>query len=248
MNKLFGLLITSFLIGYAAPSHAFKSESYLAFGFDGEQGKYKDLSQFNFMSTSSGFTAIGTAPLGKFEGYSFNTGLGYYLTDSIRMEVTISSAKNLVKKKTASNIPITPSDISDISLVYTNYKLKDTKYAGMLNFYYDMMRDSKIMPFLTAGIGLISRQPKLFVSSQAILYLTGSTPTFTPYEYKFKRRITPAYQIGLGFAFKINNGVYMDVAYKHYISNFSSTCKDTGSKMKDKQSIQTAGIGLRINF
>ena len=206
------------------------------------------LSQSNFMSTSSGFTAIGTAPLGKFEGYSFNSGLGYYLTDSIRMEVTISSAKNLVKKKTASNISITPSDTSDIAIIASNYKLKDTKYSGMLNVYYDMMQGSKIMPYITAGVGLLSRQPKLFVSFQEILYLAGSTPTYTPFEYKFKRRITPAYQIGLGFAFKINNGVYMDVGYKHYISHFSSTCKDTGSKMKDKQSIQTAGIGLRINF
>lgn len=151
----------------------------------------------------------------KANSFTGNVGLGYYYTDAVRVDV---------------NFGYTPGTATKIkSGTLNGDKLKVSSYTGMVNAYYDFT-GMDIVPYVTIGGGVTSLKAKL----------TGAT---TPAKYKGK--LAFAYQAGLGAAYEVTSGVFLDAGYRFTGNSFK---KSTGTLALKPQPSHSFLIGARVNF
>lgn len=152
----------------------------------------------------------------KNNGFTGNVGLGYYYTDEVRMDV---------------NFGFTPSTSGKVKEngEKIDSKLKLSTYTGMVNGYYDFT-GMDVVPYVTAGLGFVSLSGKLSGED-----LDG----------KLERATTFAYQAGLGAAYEVTSGVFLDAGYRFTGNTFK--------KSKSKSSVVPGHshaflLGARVNF
>lgn len=152
----------------------------------------------------------------KNNGFTGNLGLGYYYTDQVRMDV---------------NFGFTPSTSGKVKVngKKTDSKLKVSTYTGMVNGYYDFT-GMDVVPYVTVGLGLLSVSAKASGED-----LNGKTKGKTAF----------AYQAGLGAAYEVTSGVFLDAGYRFTGNTFK--------KSKSKSSLVPGAshaflLGARVNF
>lgn len=167
------------------------------------------------------FTGTSTEYKSKSNQFTGNVGLGYYYTDEVRMDV---------------NFGFTPSTSTKLKKdgKKTDMKVKVSTYTGMINGYYDFT-GMDVVPYVTAGLGFISASAKV----------SGKDASGKDVSAKAKTKSAFAYQAGLGAAYEVTSGVFLDAGYRFTGSTFK--------KSKSKTSVVPGAshaflLGARVNF
>jgi|GEM_PF-5788716 len=155
----------------------------------------------------------------KNKGFAGNLGLGYYYTDAVRMDVNFGYAPGTSQKAKLNNAA-------------TNVKVKSTGYTGMVNAYYDFT-GMDVVPYVTVGGGVVYEKVKT-------TNLTG---------VKGAHKAAFAYQVGLGAAYEVTSGVFLDAGYRFTGNGMKKfTSKDKAVTYKPSKQSSTFLIGARVNF
>jgi len=127
----------------------------------------------------------------------YNIGLGYRFCDSLRADLNLQYAK--IKYKA-----------SDREIV--NLRQSFTSIAGFFNGYYDIKLHDKIIPYLTAGIG-VGHNKASDLKEDDIL------------PRKAKNKTSFIWNVGGGVAYNLNKNYALDIAYR-YVDLGTVTTKD----------------------
>ncbi|AFB21535.1 outer membrane protein [Rickettsia canadensis] len=130
-------------------------------------------------------------------GFTGNIGVGYYIMDNLRTDLTLGTVINAhLKKSTRGNI----------------VKHKPTIVSTLLNGYVDFVDLSMFKVFAGAGVGLAMVKETITgkdVSTNANgITLTVNNPSLTT-----KNKINFAYQLSLGTSFEVAQGVKAELVY-----------------------------------
>lgn len=111
-------------------------------------------------------------------------------------------------------------------------KIKLKSYTGMVNAYYDFV-GSELTPYITVGLGIENTQAKI----------KGST------NVSFKSKTSFAYQAGLGAAYEVASGTFLDLGYRFSGTGSQKLKAKNGLNYKLKPKYTNSFLlGLRVNF
>lgn len=123
--------------------------------------------------------------------------MGYNLSNNFRTDISLMATQGTTNQGFTSKSKIVIATGDSVFL-----KGIDTQYGGFLNGYYDLFTDSKIMPYVMAGLGLLKSDFKTRVIGN--LHSDNNR----------KGRTKMGYQFGAGVDIHLGVGWTMDVTYR----------------------------------
>ena len=150
----------------------------------------------------------------------FDLGVGYYVMDNTRVDLTFVTPVNPEMKKTANG---------------TTAKHKGTIYALMANGYVDLFDISVAKVFIGAGVGWSQVKEKITVTTPLG---SGSASS--------KKKNNAAYQLTLGTAAEVAPGVNAEFAYRWI--DFGKTKAKKGNEASGTTAYKGHNLLLGIRF
>ncbi|WP_347939127.1 outer membrane protein [Rickettsia oklahomensis] len=137
-------------------------------------------------------------------GFTGNIGVGYYIMDNLRTDLTLGTVANVHLKKS-----ITKSS-RDATLTQSAKQHKPSIVSVLLNGYVDFADLSMFKVFAGAGVGLAMVKEKITgkgipTSANGI---TVNDPSLTT-----KNKTNVAYQLSLGTSFEVAQGIKAELVY-----------------------------------
>jgi opacity protein-like surface antigen len=172
-----------------------------ASAFNGDEGKYYVSGLIGYgnegMKQSISNVSGQTVRVGKAgAGLILMAAMGYNLSNNFRTDISIVATQGSTDPGFTSKSKIVLSSGSSILV-----KGIDTQYGGFLNGYYDLFTDSKIMPYIMGGFGLLKSDFKTKVYGAVN-------------DNNRKGRTKMGYQFGAGIDVHLGVGWTMDVTYR----------------------------------
>ncbi|WP_218459825.1 outer membrane protein [Rickettsia sp. TH2014] len=139
-------------------------------------------------------------------GFTGNIGVGYYIMDNLRTDLTIGTVTNVHLKKS-----ITEKNSSGGSLTQS-VKHKPTIVSALLNGYVDFVDLSMFKVFAGAGAGLAMVKEKI-IGKDVVTTASSRTTTLNDPNLTIKNKTNFAYQLSLGTSFEVAQGVKAELVY-----------------------------------
>lgn len=173
-----------------------------------------------------------------------NAGLGYYINDYYRIDVTGGNSRFNFEDKYIPHEAIT--DTSMVSGTKCIHYKAETKYV-MLNNYINVLRRDTFQIYVSGGIGLgkIKEKTTHFFSGILINGEVISIPLSTNH-YTSKSTRTFIYSIGSGISTKINSDVSIDLEYSY--KDFGKPKYNTSVLQGKKYKAHNFSIGIRLDL
>lgn len=197
MKKLLLIAATSTALLSSAASFAETGGFYLkaeggatrlnALKFKGNEDKN---SSTKFKSTISGIVGIG---------------VGYYIMDNVRAELTLDFLTNPEFKSSSSKEPAEKVKVS------WDAKLKENVRSLLLSGYVDLYDGGIFKLFAGAGIGMAQVQQKM--TATITTTHDGKNPETETDSVSFKTANNFAYQLTAGASFNVADGMNLDLTY-----------------------------------
>ncbi|MHC0448978.1 MAG: outer membrane beta-barrel protein [Candidatus Lariskella arthropodorum] len=165
-------------------------------------GKYKLPAGTNDLSPSSNVFS---------KGFIGDVTFGYYISDEVRTDLMLSYAS----KSATHELALKNTEDKDIKQQFKN---SSKNFAVMANAYYDFNTGSAFTPFVMAGLGAAYGSATLD-DSDLVKALAGYTETGKSgttgniTDIKTSNKFGFAYRLGVGVAFEVSRGAYIDLAY-----------------------------------
>lgn len=188
MKKKVSLLTLALSLAAASPASA----------FNGDEGKYYISGLMGYGNENMKQSISGSIPVksGKAaSGLIFMAAVGYNLSNNFRTDISIIATQGTTKQGFTSKAKI----IVPTGSVFL--RGIDTQYGAFLNGYYDIFTDSKIMPYVMGGFGLLKSNFK----TQIVGDLNDSNS---------KGRSKMGFQFGAGIDIHLGVGWTMDATYR----------------------------------
>lgn len=177
----------------------------------------------------------------------FALGIGCYLSDDFRVD--ISYRKRSPYKFRSSK------DLSGSTLVDEDISQKFNNTSYMLNGYYNFWKADSFLPFVSAGIGYAVNKSGPY--RVAATYAANGEPFFS--QLQGLKSKGPAFDLGLGFDYKLTDNMLFNVEYKYTWMHKFKTSRIIEGKpgtqptyLRDPVSarfnLQEIGIGLIIKL
>lgn len=194
-----------------------------SYGFAGKPGLRTD-SQFQKASDFNSVIGLNDTSL---KGYGGDVALGYYFTDCIRGDLSVTYSKMSNKK---ADLKLTDGT-SDITFK-DKMGMSRESFTGTLNAYYDFHTGSDFVPFVLGGIGVAHEKYDMAydprTASKGNEYASalisagvltadkaGSTTEGSVSAATAKKSHTKfMYQAGLGLKYKLSDAMALDLTYK----------------------------------
>ncbi|MCZ6901541.1 MAG: porin family protein [Rickettsia endosymbiont of Ixodes persulcatus] len=139
-------------------------------------------------------------------GFTGNIGVGYYIMDNLRTDLTLGTVTNAHLKKSITKT--SPRGTNPTQSV----KHKPTIVGALLNGYVDFVDLSMFKVFAGAGVGLAMVKEKItgkdITTNANSITLTVNDPSLTT-----KNKTNFAYQLSLGTSFEVAQGVKAELVY-----------------------------------
>jgi len=173
-----------------------------ASAFNGDEGKYYISGLLGYgnegMKQSVTDVASTTVKSGKAgSGIIIMAAMGYNLSNNFRTDISLMATQGATNQgfTSKSKIVLAPGDSIFLKGI-------DTQYGGFLNGYYDLFTDSKIMPYIMGGVGLLKSDFKTKIIGN--LHNDNNR----------KGRTKLGYQFGAGVDVHLGVGWTLDVTYR----------------------------------
>ena len=164
-------------------------------------------------------------------------GLGYYILDNFRMDLSFEHYLN----------PTFKSNLYNNHQEYGSQKLKQNLQLStlMLNSSIDVIDFDPIKLFLNAGVGIAKHKTKY--------YITGSSPDNEQIDEKVdtKTSYNFAYSIGTGLSFHVSDNINAELGYSWKNFGYTKPKKNTeGENISRKMSYSShnLSVGFRIDL
>jgi opacity protein-like surface antigen len=153
------------------------------------------------------------------KGLALGVAGGYDFGNNIRLEGEVAYQKNALDKATATSreVDVDVTDILDSDF---------SSLALLVNGYYDIKKNSPVIPYLSAGVGFV----KVKID-------------FSDSDYDSEDDTVFAYHIGAGVGYAINKTLTLDTKYR-YLGASDPKFDDT----KIEYSSHNFSVGLRVSF
>lgn len=142
------------------------------------------------------------------KGFIGDVTFGYYISDEVRTDLMLSYAS----KSGTHKLALKDNEGKDLSQEFKN---SSKNFAVMANAYYDFNTGSAFTPFVMAGLGAAYGSATLddsdLVKALAGYTETGKSDKIT--DIKTSNKFGFAYRLGVGVAFEVSRGAYIDLAY-----------------------------------
>lgn len=172
-------------------------------------------------------------------GFDLAVALGHNFTESVRVDITLERLRQHSRVELDS-VSDGASDASSGKDVLDGFSLVRSSVVFSTNAYYDLNMWSartNFTPFLTCGVGversryiqkgwgttsMKTSDGKVYVLSRYVLAADGKTETFDVKnvsnqqplaELKSESRVSAFYQGGVGVAYNVSEGLYLDLVY-----------------------------------
>jgi opacity protein-like surface antigen len=172
-----------------------------ASAFNGDEGKYYISGLLGYGNegmkqsvTDVSSTTIRSSKAGS--GIIIMAAMGYNLSNNFRTDISLMATQGATNQGFTSKSKIVFSPGSSVFL-----KGIDTQYGGFLNGYYDLFTDSKIMPYIMGGLGLLKSD-----------FRTKVIGSFNDNNRKGSTKL--GYQFGAGVDIHLGVGWTLDVTYR----------------------------------
>lgn len=163
-----------------------------------------------------------------------NLGVGTYLDDNFRTEISLSQRDFKLNNNTAT------IGESETTLKYNrSQKIKSTTL--MLNGYYDFGTFSSVTPYVQVGLGLARNKAKDLTinTSNNDIQTIKST-------YKGKTSNNLAWQIGAGASAAITETIKFDLGYKYIDLGKAKTNNGTSLDLSDLETTQKTAATAKL--
>ncbi|AGJ01503.1 outer membrane beta-barrel protein [Rickettsia prowazekii] len=139
-------------------------------------------------------------------GFIGNVGVGYYIMDNLRTDLTIGAVTSAhLKKSTTGKSSAGSSSTKSI-------KHKPTIVSALLNGYVDFIDLSMFKVFAGAGVGLAMVKEKV-TGKEAIAIVSDKNTTSKDHNHNTKNKTNFVYQLSLGTSFELAQGIKVELAY-----------------------------------
>ncbi|MEY4463287.1 MAG: hypothetical protein RLZZ81_258 [Pseudomonadota bacterium] len=139
-------------------------------------------------------------------GFTGNIGVGYYIMDNLRTDLTIGTVTNVHLKKSITEKTSSGNSVTE------SVKHKPTIVSALLNGYVDFVDLSMFKVFAGAGVGLAMVKEKI-TGKDVVTTASGRTTTFNDPSLTTKNKTNFAYQLSLGTSFEVAPGVKAELVY-----------------------------------
>lgn len=138
-------------------------------------------------------------------------GVGYHISDSARVELTLDSVMNpTFKSNTLTSTEVDPK-FGQVTM-NSSLKVKTNVSSLLMSGYFDFFDAGSVKFFAGAGVGIARVGGKYTFTSQEIYKKTNTQQSFVD-NIKSKNTINFAYQVSLGASTKLSDGVTLEGAY-----------------------------------
>ncbi|AAU04270.1 outer membrane protein [Rickettsia typhi] len=137
-------------------------------------------------------------------GFVGNVGVGYYIMDNLRTDLTIGAVTSAHLRKSTTGKNSTDSS--------STLKHKPTIVSALLNGYIDFVDLSMFKVFAGAGVGLAMVKEKV-TGKEAIAIVSDKNTISNDHHLTTKNKTNFAYQLSLGTSFELAQGIKVELVY-----------------------------------